>query len=73
VAVADRRWALVRRVAADIAHLEALERSEGLGEDGTMELARLRIQAERASARALLADELADSIAQAERRRASGT
>jgi len=41
-----------------------------------MELARLRIQAERASTRAMLADDLADRIGQAERSRggrAAGT
>lgn len=72
--VADRRWALVRRYAADIARLEALDRSEGLDEGGRMELARLRINAERATTRAMLADDLADSIDEAERRRgAAGT
>lgn len=65
--VADRRWARVREIAADIQRLEALDRAEGLDDDARMELARLRIQAERASTRALLADELADRIDQAER------
>lgn len=67
--VADRRWDRVRRIAADIARLEALDRDDALDDDGRMELARLRIQAERASTRALLADELADRIDQAERTR----
>lgn len=68
--VADRRWARVRELAADIGRLEALDRREGLDEDGRLELARLRIQAERASTRALLADDLADRIGAA--RRGSG-
>jgi hypothetical protein len=68
--VADRRWDRVRGIAADIARLEALDRREGLDEDARMELARLRIQAERASTRAMLADDLADRIGQAERSRA---
>ena len=67
--VADLRWARVREIAAGIERLEALDRAEGLDDDGRMELARLRIQAERASTRALLADELADRIDQAERSR----
>lgn len=67
--VADRRWARVRELAADIARLEALDRADGLDDDGRMELARLRIQAERASTRAMLADDLADRIDQVARRR----
>jgi hypothetical protein len=67
--VADRRWARVREIAADIASLEALDRRDGLDEGGRMELALLRIQAERASTRALLADDLADRIDQAQRHR----
>ena len=49
------------------ARLEAAERDRDLTEDEQMSLARLRIEAERASARAVLADELADRIASAER------
>ena len=60
--VADRRWARVRGLAADIARLEAADNDDALDDDGHMELARLRIAAERASARALLADEMADRI-----------
>ena len=71
--VADRRWERVREIAADIPRLEALDRSEGLDDDARMELARLRIQAERASTRAMLADDLADRIDQAQRRKASGS
>jgi hypothetical protein len=72
--VADRRWARVREIAADISRLEALDRREGLDDDLCMELARLRIQAERASTRALLADDLADRIDQAQRQQgAAGT
>ncbi len=67
--VADRRWASVRAIAADIARLEARDREDGLDDDERVELARLRIQAERASTRAMLADELADRIDQAERTR----
>ena len=67
--VADRRWDRVRELAADIARLEALDREDGLDDDGRIALARLRIQAERASTRAMLADELADRIDQAERSR----
>jgi hypothetical protein len=70
---ADRRWERVREIAADIQRLEALDRSEGLDDDARMELARLRIQAERASTRAMLADDLADRIDQAQRRKASGS
>lgn len=68
-AVADRRWDRVREIAADIARLEALDRADGLDDDSRMELARLRILAERASTRAMLADELADRIDQVERTR----
>mgnify|MGYP006928197898 CR=1 FL=1 len=72
--VADRRWARVREIATEIALLEALDRREGLDDDLCMELARLRIQAERASTRALLADDLADRIDQAQRQQgAAGT
>ena len=67
--VADRRWDRVREIAADIARLESLDRSEGLDDDARMELARLRIQAERASTRAMLADDLADRIDRAQRSR----
>ncbi|MFM8827750.1 MAG: hypothetical protein ACKOGE_00485 [Actinomycetota bacterium] len=67
--VADRRWHRVREIAADIARLEALDRADGLDDDARMELARLRILAERASTRARLADELADRIDQVERTR----
>ncbi len=70
--VADRRWDRVRQIAADIARLEALDRAEGLDDDGRMELARLRIQAERASTRAMLADDLADRIDRAQRSRSQG-
>ncbi len=70
---AYRRWERVREIAADIQRLEALDRSEGLDDDARMELARLRIQAERASTRAMLADDLADRIDQAQRRKASGS
>ena len=45
----------------------AAERADGLSDGELTELARLRLAAERASARAILADELADSIAVAER------
>lgn len=67
--VANRRWARVREIAADIARLEAADRAHGLDDDQRMELARLRMSAERASARAVLADELADRIASAELQR----
>ena len=74
-AVADRRWGQVREIAVAIGRLEAAERDRDLTEDEQMSLARLRIEAERASARAVLADELADRIASAERTRraSSGT
>lgn len=71
-AVADRRWARVRELAADIARLEAVDDDDALGDEGRMELARLRIAAERASARALLADHLADRIESVRRGRARG-
>lgn len=70
--VADRRWDRVRQIAADIAQLEALDRAEGLDDEARMELARLRIQAERASTRAMLADDLADRIDRAQRSRSRG-
>jgi hypothetical protein len=66
-AVADRRWGQVREIALAIGRLEAAERGRDLTDDEQMSLARLRIEAERASARAVLADELADRIASAER------
>jgi hypothetical protein len=62
----------VRALAADIERLEALDRRDGLDDDARVELARLRIQAERASTRAMLADDLADRIDQAERARSGG-
>ena len=68
-AVADRRWGQVREIAVAIGRLEAAERDRDLTDDEQMSLARLRIEAERASARAVLADELADRIASAERAR----
>ena len=68
-AVADRRWGQVREIAAAISRLEAAERDRDLTDEEQMSLARLRIEAERASARAVLADELADRIASAERTR----
>ncbi len=70
--VADRRWARVREIAADIQRLEALDRAEGLDEDARVQLASLRILAERASTRALLADDLAEAIEDAERTRSRG-
>ncbi len=66
-AVADHRWARVREIAADIARFEVADRANGLDEDQRTVLARLRISADRASARAMLADDLADNIASAER------
>lgn len=66
-AVADRRWGQVREIAAAIGRLEAAEKQRDLTDDEQIALARLRIEAERASARAVLADELADRIASAER------
>jgi len=71
-AVADRRWARVRELAADIARLETADDDDALDDEGRMELARLRIVAERASARALLADELADRIESVRRGKARG-
>jgi hypothetical protein len=65
-AVADRRWGQVREIAVAIGRIEAAERERDLTDDERMSLARLRIEAERASARAVLADELADRIASAE-------
>ncbi len=66
-AVADGRWARVREIAADIARLEVADRADGLDENQRTVLARLRISADRASTRAVLADDLADSITSAER------
>lgn len=66
-AVADRRWGQVREIAAAISRIEAFEKQRDLTDDEQIALARLRIEAERASARAVLADELADRIASAER------
>ncbi|MSO44250.1 MAG: hypothetical protein EXQ74_02905 [Thermoleophilia bacterium] len=65
--VADRRWDHVREIAAAIDRLEACDRRDGLDDDGRLALARLRIEAERASARAMLADDVADSIESARR------
>ena len=55
---AQRPWARCENlVLRQVERLEALDRREGLDDDARMELARLRIQAERASTRAMLADD----------------
>ncbi len=70
--VADGQWATVRQIAGEIERLEALDRGEGLDEDGRAVLARLRIRAGRASSRAVLADDVADRIDRATRTRDRG-
>ena len=63
-AVADAEWARVRALAATVARLEAQEVEHGLDEAGVARLERARVRVARAAERALLADGLADRLAE---------
>lgn len=62
--VADAQWQRVRALASTVSRLEAQGVEDGLDEDGEARLARARIRAARAAERALLADEIADRLAE---------
>jgi hypothetical protein len=63
-AVADQQWQRVRALAQVADRLERQEADGGLDDDGEMRLARARIRAARAADRAMLADEIADRLAE---------
>lgn len=62
-AVADTQWRRVRDLAQTAERLAALQAAGDLDDDGEMRLARARLRAARAAERALLADEIADRLA----------
>jgi hypothetical protein len=63
-AVADQQWQRVRALAQVADRLARQEAESGLDDDGEMRLARARLRAARAADRALLADQIADRIAE---------
>jgi hypothetical protein len=63
-AVADAQWARVRALGATVARLERLAADGQLDEDGLARLARARVRAARAAERAVLADAIADRLAE---------
>jgi hypothetical protein len=67
--VADQLWGLVRTLAARTAALEEAAAAGELDEDGRARLDRLRLKCARAAARAGLADELSDRVAEVRSRR----
>ncbi len=67
--VADQLWGLVRTLAARTAALEEASAAGELDEDGRARLDRLRVKCARAAARAGLADELSDRVAEVRSRR----
>ena len=69
--VADQLWEVVRTLAARTAALEEAEVAGELDEDGRARLDRLRLKCARAAARAGLADELSDRVAEVRSRRSS--
>jgi hypothetical protein len=73
--VADAQWDRVRALASTVARLEAQEAEAGLDDDGEARLVRARLRAARAAERALLADQIADSLAEVRKtgRRTSAT
>jgi hypothetical protein len=69
--VADELWDRVRRLAARAAELEEAVASGELDEAGRARLDGLRLRCARAAARAGLADELSDRVAEVRARRGS--
>jgi hypothetical protein len=63
-AVADQQWERVRALARVADRLAQQEAESGLDDDGEMRLARARLRAARAADRALLADQIADRLAE---------
>lgn len=63
-AVADKQWERVRALARVAERLERQEAEAGLDDEGEMRLARARIRAARAADRAMLADQIADRLAE---------
>jgi hypothetical protein len=68
-AVADELWDRVRALAERMARYEEADALGELDEEGRARLGALRVRASRAAERARLADELADRIQGAGRRR----
>jgi len=68
-AVADEQWARIRALGARVAELEARAEEEPLDDDDLARLARARQRAARAAQRALMADALADRLAEVRPRR----
>ncbi len=68
-AVADELWERVRRLAERMARFEEADAVGELDDEGRARLGALRVRAARAAERARLADELADQIGGAGRRR----
>jgi hypothetical protein len=67
--VADELWGLVRRLAGRVAAMEEAAAAGELDEDGRARLDGLRLKCARAAARAGLADELSDRVADARAQR----
>ena len=70
--VADELWGLVRRLAGRVAAMEEAAAAGELDEDGRARLDGLRLKCARAAARAGLADELSDRVAEARSHRHGG-
>jgi len=62
--VADAQWERVRALASTVARLEAHGVEHGMDEETEALLARARIRAARAAERAVLADAIADRLAE---------
>jgi hypothetical protein len=71
-AVADALWDRVRRLARLAEGLAEAEAMGDLDEDGQARLVRARLRLERAAARAMLADDLSDQLADLRAQRARG-
>lgn len=67
--VADAMWDRVRALAERVTRLEEADAVGDLDDDGRARLGALRVKAARVAERARLADELADQVASARRRR----
>lgn len=63
-AVADKQWQRVRALAEVADRLARQEADGGLDDDDAMRLARARIRAARAAETAVLADQIADRLAE---------
>jgi hypothetical protein len=72
-AVADALWDRVRRLARVTEGLAEAEALGVLDEEGQARLARARLRLERAAARAMLADDLSDQLANLRAQRARGS